>query len=200
MSGYVLLRKSSATLLAESPLIKASDVSRIGTLADLIAELEAEKDAVEVARDDAREAGRNQGRVEGRLEGLEEARVEAGTRLGEALRMLSMEQERIRNDAVSLAVAVARRLLPEAGNEKLLLRLAERAVAELADEHPMLIRVCPEDYMTVKGAFADLGMPVEPDERLVRGRIVVETERGSAEAGLEARLDTLRAALEQRDE
>lgn len=195
MTQFHFYRGSHATLGADAPLVRADDAARIGTLTDLIVEVEAERSALPAAREAARDEGFAEGRAEGVAAGRAEALEAASARLGEALAGLGAQRSDLRAEAADLALAIARRVLPQVAGNAMLGQLIETAAAELQDEEPHAVRVRPEEADRAEEALAGSGVAVEADDTLTDGQAVLVTRGGTAEAGLEARLGVLMEAL-----
>jgi len=77
-----------------------------------------------------------------------------------------------------------------------LIQRCERAAELIGDEAgPMRLRLHPEDLELL--ADAPIDTPLVGDSSLLRGTIRLETDEGWIEDGPEARLERLRAALDQ---
>ena len=193
--SYVLLRMDEATLLADGPVLPAADVALVGELSTLLREVRDERAALAAARDAGAEAGRAAGRAEGRAEGLVAAREEAGAALADALSALREARRDAERQAGSLAVEIVRRLLPNLAGDVLLPGLLASALDELREEAPHALAAHPDDLTALADALRGTGLASYPDERLPRGTIRLETAGGTAEVGLDARLDALREAM-----
>ena len=195
MSHYVLIRTPDATLLSGSALIRAADAEQVGSIAELLAALSAERVALPAEREAARAEGAAAGREEGREQGRAEALEENAERLAAALRALAARRREDRAEATELAIAIARRVLPQVAGDALLPSLIETAASELEDEQPHAVHVRPEEVDGVAAALEGTGLRVETDDALPPGHARLVTRAGTAEAGLDARLDVLRDAL-----
>jgi flagellar biosynthesis/type III secretory pathway protein FliH len=150
------------------------------------------------------EAERARALAEGRAEGRRE-----GEALAAALILRAVaERDRLLSGAphvvARLALEVARKVLGRAiGEPEGVVALAEAAVAAARGRRDVVVRVSLEDAAAVRAGegrlAAALGRaPVEvrADAGLARGAVVVETEAGRIEGGIEAQLDVLARALE----
>ena len=195
MSQYCLLTAPSAVLTADSPLVRAADIERVGALSDLIAALTAERASVPAEREAARAEGFAAGRTEGEAAGREETVQAASAEVAGALAALGAQRTDARAEAAELALAIVRRVLPQVAGDAMLARLIETAAAELQDEQPHAVRVPPSDVGSVAEALEGTGLTVEADETLGDDQAVLLTRTGTAEAGLEARLGVLMEPL-----
>ena len=136
-----------------------------------------------LAQQEAYEAGVAQGRAE-----AEEAIRVA---FGSALEALWLAAEEIRaneqrwlasleDNVAALAAGAARHVIAREvrADDALVRELAQRAVAEYPQDHPLAIRLNPTDAATVKEALAETGRTGDtrwiPDARVERGGCVVE--------------------------
>ena len=192
---YVLLRTDEATLLSDGPVLPARDVALTGELHALLEALRAERAALAAKHDEGLEAGRAAGHAEGHAAGRAAAREEASAALGAALSDLRRDRKDTERQAAGLAIEIVRRLLPDLAGEALLPGLLASALDELRDESPRALAAHPEDLTTLADALRDTGLAAHSDDRLPRGTIRLETTGGTAEVGLDARLDALREAM-----
>jgi flagellar biosynthesis/type III secretory pathway protein FliH len=142
---------------------------------------------------------------------LAEAR-EAGRREGEARAAAALvraaeARDRLLRDAgrevASLALAVARKVLGrELAAPESVLPLAEAALAAARGRREVVLRVHPTNARAIRAGegrlAAALGRaPVEvrEDAALVPGAVVVDTEAGRIDAGIEAQLEVLERAV-----
>lgn len=195
MSRYHLLRTPEAVLTADSPLLRAAEVERVGELSALITAVSEERAALPAEREAARAEGFEAGRAEGEAAGREEGLRAASAELAGALAALGAQRTDARAEASDLALAIVRRVLPQVAGDAMLARLIETAAAEMQDEQPHAVRVPPADVATLGEALEGTGLTVEADEALSDGQAVLVTRTGTAEAGLEARLGVLMEAL-----
>lgn len=112
--------------------------------------------------------------------------------------------ERTTQDALDLAVEIARRILrTELARPEALLPVVREAASMLATAEPLMLRLHPEDLALweTAGSAQALGagstvVKLISDETLTRGDCVVEDGSGvRVESRLDARLDRVRAAL-----
>jgi type III secretion protein L len=145
-----------------------------------------------------------------RAEAVEEGRREGMARAAAALARAAAERDRrlaaAEREVVAIALAVARRILGRELAERpaAVAELAARALAEARERREVVLRVGPADAPAVRDAEGALGallvrarLAVREDAALAPGAVVVETEDGRIDAGLEAQLDRLRRALEE---
>ena len=194
MSAYVLLRADEATLLAESPLLPAADAALVGDLRGLLDALAEERTALAQACDAAREAAWAAGHAEGRATGEAAARDGAAAALADALRPLRAERTAVQAQAADLALRIAERLLPEIAGERMLPGLLASALDEM-DDAPHTLLAHPDDLAQLSTALEGTGVTGLPDERMPRGTLRLQSETGSADVGLDARLDALAEAM-----
>jgi flagellar biosynthesis/type III secretory pathway protein FliH len=161
----------------------------------------------ERARALVEDAERQRARVT--AEAREEGRREGEARAAALLVRAAAERDRILagapREVAALALAVARKVLAAALREPdALLGLAEAAVAAARARRDVVVRVGPADAATLRGGAGRLAValgraPVEVrvDPALPPGALVVETEGGRIDAGLDAQLEVLARALDE---
>lgn len=140
-------------------------------------------------------------REAGRREGVAEAAATLARAAGARDRVLAGAPREV----ARLALLVARKILGEAVAEPAgLLALAESAVAACRGRREVVIRVSPGDGRTLRAGEGRLaaalgGAPVDvrEDPAVAPGAVVIETEAGRVDAGIEAQLDALCRALEE---
>ena len=140
-----------------------------------------------VAREQLQAEAYEAGVAQGRAEAEEAIRVAFGS----ALEALWLAAEEIRaneqrwlasleDNVAALAAGAARHVIAREvrADDALVRELAQRAVAEYPQDHPLAIRLNPTDVATVKEALAETGRTGDtrwiPDARVERGGCVVE--------------------------
>jgi type III secretion protein L len=168
------------------------------------------REMIAAARDEARrvreeaeasrQAVRREAAEEGRREGLASAAA--------ALALAGAERDRLLAGAgrelVSLALALARKVLGDelASREAAVADLAARALGEARERREVVLRVNPGDAPAIREAEGRLGavlararLAVREDAAVPRGAVVVDTEAGRLDGGIEAQLEHLGRAL-----
>jgi type III secretion protein L len=148
----------------------------------------------------AREAVRRAAAEEGRREGLASAAA--------ALALAGAERDRLLAGAgrelVSLALALARKVLGDelAARESAVADLAARALGEARERREVVLRVNPGDAPAIRDVEGRLAailarapLAVREDAAVPRGAVVVDTEAGRLDGGIEAQLEHLGRAL-----
>jgi flagellar assembly protein FliH len=138
-----------------------------------------------------------------------QARREAMERVGEALRTLSLEAERVaeqaRGDAIEIGFQVASRILESEvrSNPEALFTLVRSALRKAGDSRRVVVRMAPGDAATVDSGRERLGegsltaarVEVVPDASLGPGDCIVETDFGQVDGRLSTRLSEARRAV-----
>jgi type III secretion protein L len=156
------------------------------------AEADAARRLAEVDEEKAR--ARAEASAAGREEGLVRAAASLAAVAAErARRLAGLERE-----VAGLAIDVARRVLARelTADPTAVVELAARVLTEARDRREVVLRVNPADLPHVQGATARLGglltrapgLRVLPDPGLARGAVLVETETGRLDGGVEAHL------------
>jgi flagellar biosynthesis/type III secretory pathway protein FliH len=139
-------------------------------------------------------------REEGRREGEAQAAATLVRAAAERDRLLAG----VSREVAQLALAVARKVLGDALSEPAgLLALAEAAVAAARGRREVVVRLNAADLRTLGGgeglaaALRRAPVTLREDPDLAPGVVVVETEAGHIDAGVEAQLEVLARALEE---
>jgi type III secretion protein L len=167
---------------------------------EMIAAARDEARRIREEAESSREAVRREAAEEGRREGLASAAA--------ALALAGVERDRLLAGAgrelVSLALALARKVLGDelASREAAVADLAARALGEARERREVLLRVNPGDARAIRDAEGRLGavlararLAVREDAAVPRGAVVVDTEAGRLDGGIEAQLEHLGRAL-----
>ncbi len=159
-----------------------------------LARLESEMAARE---ERARQAGYQQGQQETARK-LEAPLREAVDRLATQIEELAQLRRRLRHEAekqlVSLAVAIARRVLRRelTADPGAILGIVKAALEQVDAREVLRIRVHPDDVPLLERSLDSRRFPdkleIVADRDLERGGVVVETERGSLDASVETQL------------
>lgn len=142
-------------------------------------------------------------------EAREEGRREGEARAAALLVRAAAERERLLAEAprevARLSLALARKILGDALAEpEGLVALAEAALAAARGCRDVVVRANSADLAQLREAGDRLGaalgrahVEVREDAVVVPGAVVVETERGRLDAGIEAQLEALARVLEE---
>ncbi len=140
-------------------------------------------------------------------EAIEAGRREGQERAAAVLALAATERDRLLRDAdrevAGLAIAVARKVLGrEIAERGAVVALAANALAEARSRRQVAVRVSPADAAELREAHGALAavlvnarLELREDATLDRGSVVVETEAGRIDAGIETQLDALARAL-----
>jgi flagellar assembly protein FliH len=138
-----------------------------------------------------------------------QARREAMERVADALQALSLEAERVaeqaRGDAIEIGFQVASRILEAEvrSNPEALFTLVKSALRKAGDSRRVVVRMCPADAAVVEPARDRLGdggltaarIEVVADASLSSGDCLVETDFGQVDGRLATRLSEARRAV-----
>lgn len=201
--SFLLWQRSQLGIGSGRQVFRAAEVPVLQSATELVARLESLWQAESQRIDVAAAAAREQGWAEGGVQ----ARQAAEGALADHLARLQQQAERVREqareDAAALALQVVRKLLGGLPEPERQAALALQAARELLPArtwrlavHPCsapalrehLGRLAPE----ARGGLAQA--EVCEDDSLAPGDCRLDTEFGSARAGLEAQLDRLSAA------
>lgn len=198
MTAKLRILKAAAPLPERRIPAAVHDADR--KVREMIAAAQEEARRVRAEAEELREAVRREAVEEGRREGLAAAAA--------ALALAGAERDRMLADAgrdlASLAVAVARKVLGNelAAREAAVADLAARALAEARERREVILRVNPADAPAIRDAEGRLGailararLAVREDGAVPRGGVVVDTEAGRLDGGIEAQLEHLGRAL-----
>lgn len=150
----------------------------------------------------ARDRVRARAEEEGRQEGLARAAAQLAAAGADRDRLLAGAEREV----VALALDVARKVLGRelAGDPDLIAELAARALAEARERREVVLRVNPADAAALRAGEERLAallvrahLLVREDASLAPGAVLVETEAGRVDGGVEAQLAYLARALEE---
>jgi flagellar biosynthesis/type III secretory pathway protein FliH len=169
---------------------------------DLLAAAEEEARATVAAAHASRERIVAEAAEAGRQEGLARAAgMLAATSRERDRRLAAAERE-----VVTLALAVARKVLDRelAGRAEAVADLAARALEEARGRRDVLLRVNPADAVAVRAAEGRLSaillhapLAIREDPSVAPGAAVVETEAGRVDASIDTQLALLARALDE---
>lgn len=189
MSFIVLHADRLATVVADDPVVPASEVKRLNDALALFAAGErALADAAsgaEATSDVAQGRGYNEGYAAGRAAADAELldKLIALTQAGR-----KREDER-RRDVARLAIEVVRRIAGEIGPEETVAALARQAALAVMPNAGATVRVAREVHGAVSARLSGLrGVTVEADASLEPTDCLIETALGTTRAGLETQL------------
>ncbi len=165
----------------------------------MVAAAEEQARRIRVDAEEARDRVRAQAHEEGRRDGLAAAAAELARAAAERDRLLASAQREV----ASLAVAVARKVLGrELACGAAVADLAAQALAEARERRAVLLRAHPDDVPAIRAAEGPLSailvraaLELREDPSLARGSVVVDTEAGTIDGGIEAQLEHLGRAL-----
>jgi flagellar biosynthesis/type III secretory pathway protein FliH len=192
MSYTLVHRDGLADLFARSPLVPAAELARVGEAVDLLAEagrLHAAT-AERVAAAEAR--GRAAGHAEGLAEGRAEAERAQAAWLFDAHLANARARAAARAEMAGIVVGALRRIAGAVAPEALVAGLAERAVADLAPDSRLTVRVAPANAVHVRAHLHTLpAVVVDEDSGLGPTDCVIDTPAGRVLGSLDIQLQTL---------
>lgn len=198
MSSSVRILKSAAPLPERRIVAAVHDADR--RVREMIDAAEERARRIRSEAEAARDAIRAQAVEEGRREGLARAAGALAAAGAARDRLLAASEQEV----VTLALRVARRILrlELADREGAVAELAARAVAEARERREVVLRVNPADGPAVRASEGALGatlvrarLVVREDPAVAPGAVVVDTEAGRIDAGIEAQLEHLGRVL-----
>jgi flagellar biosynthesis/type III secretory pathway protein FliH len=201
--SFLLWQRGQLGIGSGRQVFRAAEVPLLQDASALVARLETlwqeEAGRVEAAADTARQ--------QGWAEGGERARAAAEAGLAEQLARLAQQAEAVRaetrQEVAALALQVVRKLLGGLPEPERQAALALQAARELLPARTWRLAVHPRSAPALRERLARLGAndggllaqaEVAEDEAVAPGDCRLDTEFGSARAGLEAQLDRLAAA------
>lgn len=204
--NFMLWQRGQIGVASGRRVFRADEVPLLQDAASLVARLEAlwaaEAGRVQAAADEARRAGR----LEGAAEAQRAADDALAARLAALAREAELARERSQAEVAALALAVARKLLGELPAADRLAGLALQAARELLPARTWRLVVHPDDADGLRERLARVAADersglaqaeVAVDPGLPPGECRLDTEFGSAQAGLGPQLARLAAAWGQ---
>lgn len=185
MTWVILHQDRFATLATDDALVPADAVPAFADAMALLAGLE-------TVRADAIARGHADGKVEGRAA----AAAEHAATLLDLKRQTAAARAELRSEAVTMALAIVRRIADGIGAAETVAALAARAAETLVPDTEAEVRVPP---LAVAAAVARLGqfpgLIVVGDPALGSDECVLATPLGSIRAGLDVQLSTIERTL-----
>lgn len=192
-----IVRQPSSLRIVTAPVIEAKR-SAGEIVADARAEAEALREAARREADAIRESARN--------EGMRAAQEEAVTMVAkaklEADRSIALERQEI----VALATEIVRAVLGREalGGESVLRDEAHRAITRVRRARRLVLKLHPDDVSIAErsarswlpAGMESVSLAFEPDPRIERGFLVVESDIGRVDARLDRQLEAITRALE----
>lgn len=201
--SFLLWQRGQVGIGSGRQVFRAAEVPLLQDAGELVARLESLWQAEAGRIEAAAEAACAQGRAEGGAR----ARAEAEAHLAEQLSRLQQQAEDARDEArqqvASLALQVVRKLLGGLPEPERQAALALQAARELLPARTWRLAVHPQSAAALRERLGQLapdersglaGAEVCEDDALAPGDCRLDTEFGSARAGLEAQLERLAAA------
>ena len=151
--------------------------------------------------------GVEQGRAEvttAHRESIETAAAALGNALEEAVRIRMQECERMENETVRLAMAIAKKIIGHAAAcDQVVTTVVKAAMKKVADPRQLTVKLNPDDLGTVGAIKNDLhtgddsGMVVklEGDETIAKGGCVIETRLGDVDARIDEQIKNVEQML-----
>jgi type III secretion protein L len=188
MTFYLVHRDGKALVATDRPLLKAREADRLGQASALLARAEALEAQSRQRRDAAEKAAREQGFAQGLDEGRK-AFVGAVTGLTAQIEAWRQTQER---EVAALALAALRRMVDDIGEDAMMVGVARRAVAAVANGSEAQVHVAPELVDVLGAAFTGdeslSGVAIRPDPDLAPHQCRVVTAEGRIIADLAVQL------------
>ncbi|MBO8159348.1 FliH/SctL family protein [Thermosyntropha sp.] len=140
-------------------------------------------------------------------EKIEKSREESEQIIEEASRLKLEIMRSVEQDIVSLALAVAKKVIMAEikSNPAIILDVVREAISFLDQPGNITLRVNPEDMKVLnklmeKGDFADIeneagNVELKPDFRITQGGFIIESEKGVVDAQIETRLTSIEEAF-----
>jgi flagellar biosynthesis/type III secretory pathway protein FliH len=201
--SFLLWQRGQLGVGSGRQVFRAAEVPLLQDASGLVARLEALWQAETSRIESAEQAARQQGWDQGG----ERARAEAEAGLADALARLSREAESVRDQArqevATLALQVVRKLLGHLPEPERQAALALQAARELLPARTWRLAVHPQcapalrerlGQLTAQERAALAQAEVSEDDAVAPGDCRLDTEFGSARAGLDAQLERLAAA------
>lgn len=193
MNGFVLLRADrTATLLADDPVVPATDVTSFTRAAELLAEAESLRREAGAARDTVLADARSEGFEAGRGAGVAAGEDEVRATLLRLAKDAGEREDALRADLARLALEVVRRIAADIGEPQAVAAIAARAAQSVLPEATATVRVHPDALAATRDRLAGArNIAVEADAALATTDCVIDTSLGRVHAGLETQLAQL---------
>ncbi|MEQ5842614.1 hypothetical protein BWP39_22695 [Paraburkholderia acidicola] len=197
-----LITSENLQILSERKVLRQHEYSALLDAGSLVSTAQAERARI---LEDAEKVF-EQKRSEGHALGLEEGRQEYAQKACGAALDAARTLDALRETMAKIVVKAVRQMIGPV-DPRTVLEQSLRRIDALVREEPMLVlRVPPEQREAADAALARAwperaashAVRVVPDDTLQADQCVIETASGSIDAGLDAQLDALAAAIRQR--
>jgi flagellar biosynthesis/type III secretory pathway protein FliH len=192
MSYLLLHRDATCSLFAARPLIPAEALGHLAEALGLLRAAQSLRADMATRVADAEARGAVEGHRAGLAAGEADAVREQSAWLFDANLKAAEARAAMRRETAALVVAALRRVAGELGPDTVVAGLAERAVADLAPDRRMTVKVAPARLESVAARLRHVPLlSVEPDPGLGDSDCVIETSLGRTLAGLDVQIETL---------
>ena len=191
-----LLDDPDITLASGKRVFSKEETGSLLSLTESVKRLNTLEQDRQAALERAQDEARQRGHAEGLQQGRQEAQAELAAKLLELEQNHSVTNNAIRDDVVSIAMQVVRKIASGVAPEKLLVALAADAAAEHLPRRVVSLKVHPDclepvrlriDHLKDDNAVAVINSILADDE-LKPEDCVLETSDGKVHADLETQL------------
>jgi flagellar biosynthesis/type III secretory pathway protein FliH len=147
---YLVHRDGKALVASDRPLLKAREADRLQDASALLARAEALENQSRQRRDGAEQDARQKGLAQG----LEEGRSAFSGAIAELTAQVEAWRQTQEREVAALALAALRRMVDDIGEEAMMVGLARRAVAAVANGTEAQVHVAPALADVLAAAFA----------------------------------------------
>lgn len=182
-------------LIATADILRADDADAVIAGYENLDRMKAEAERLLAA---ARESYAVE-RARGALEGQRTGSREAVSLLNEAEQAVKVLVDSLESEIALLGVSIAERILGELDDRDLMIRAAERAVADLRDDESATLYIAPRYVEALRERLSHrrtgAAVSVEPSPTMDPRGCTISTDRGSIDAGIDRQLEVLKQTV-----
>lgn len=198
-----LVRKPDSLIVPHPgrKVVKAADYAVWVEAERVLAEARADAQAILDKAGDAFEEERRRGFDEG----TEEARMEAVEKMMETVGRSIDYFANVETKMVDLVMAALRKILADYDDRERVTQVVKHALSTVRNQKQVTLRLAPAQADMVRERINDLlaaypavgFLDITPDTRLTADSVIIESDIGSVEAGVEVQLEAIRRAFEK---
>jgi flagellar biosynthesis/type III secretory pathway protein FliH len=203
VSKFTLHRNPLFSLQSENAIIRKSDVTMVGTAAEMLDRIQEVSNQYEQEITGAKFAGQQEGFAAGYQAGVDAGFGEGQSRTAQHIRKLdealAVEHHFRREYVQTLSLAIVRRIAARIGEGPMISAMVEGVLNELDPKRPIKVRVSQDAFDQLNGELqvATHNITLVIDDNL--GPFDCEVDSGGAtlELGVNSQLNTVSDALQQ---
>jgi type III secretion protein L len=193
---YLISSAPGASLFADRPVIKASEIASVTDCAELLGDLKARQEKIEAQAEERSRSARLAGFATGVKEGRAEAKKMQAAALAAVEADLSRAAADMKGRAEGLALEIVRRIAGQQAADMVAGAVAV-AIRDLGEAEYLRLVVHPAAEARTRARLAELGRnyEVDTDPSMAPTDGFIVTKDGRIEIGIDTQLDAIARAL-----